>query len=43
MKKDIGKKWVAETTEISAMFGGLIKTKRKFLKNSLPSFITIFL
>ena len=31
--KDIGKKWLQEATEISAMLSGLIKTKRGFLKN----------
>jgi len=30
--KDIGKKWISEATEISAMLGGLIKTKKGFLK-----------
>jgi len=29
--KDVGKKWMRETTEISAMLGGLIKTKKGFL------------
>lgn len=29
--KDIGKKWVAEATEISSMLSGLIKTKRGFI------------
>ena len=32
--KDVGKKWLAEATEISAMLSGLIKTKRGFLKNN---------
>ena len=41
--KDIGNKWIAVTTEISAMLSGLIKTKRGFLKNSLASFIALFL
>ena len=31
--KDIGKKWLAEAKEISAMLSGLIKTKRGFLKD----------
>ena len=30
--KDVGKKWLQEATEISAMLSGLIKTKRGFLK-----------
>ncbi|MGB9441491.1 MAG: hypothetical protein WCB15_26355, partial [Desulfobacterales bacterium] len=30
--KDVGKKWLKEATEISAMLNGLIKTKRGFLK-----------
>ncbi len=38
--KDIGKKWIAETTEISAMLSGLIKTKRGFLKNTLAFFVS---
>ena len=29
--KDMGKRWIGEATEISAMLGGLIKTKRGFL------------
>ena len=33
--KDIGRKWIAETTEILAMLSGLIKTKRGFLRNTL--------
>ena len=31
--KDIGKKWIGETTEISSMLSGLIKTKRGFLES----------
>ena len=31
--KNVGKKWLQEATEISAMLSGLIKTKRGFLKN----------
>ena len=31
--KDIGKKWLEEAKEISAMLSGLIKTKRGFLKS----------
>ena len=31
---DVGKKWLKETTEISAMLSGLIKTKKRFLKNT---------
>jgi hypothetical protein len=30
--KDVGKKWLKEATEISAMLSGLIKTKKSFLK-----------
>jgi four helix bundle protein len=30
--KDVGKKWIREATEISAMLSGLIKTKKGFLK-----------
>jgi len=30
--KDVGKKWLKEATEISAMLNSLIKTKRGFLK-----------
>jgi four helix bundle protein len=29
---EVGSKWVAETEELSNMIGGLIKTKRSFLK-----------
>jgi four helix bundle protein len=29
--KEIGKKWLQETTEISLMLGGLIKTKKSFV------------
>ena len=32
--KDIGKRWLGEATEISAMLGGLMKTKRGFLENN---------
>jgi four helix bundle protein len=32
--KDVGKKWLEEATETSAMLSGLIKTKRGFLKNN---------
>jgi hypothetical protein len=31
--KNIGKKWLEEATEISAMLSGLIKTKRGFLES----------
>ena len=31
--KDIGKKWGGESTEISSMLSGLIKTKRSFLES----------
>ena len=33
--KDVGKKWLQEATEISAMLSGLIKTKRGFLKKQM--------
>jgi len=33
--KDLGKKWIQDTIEISSMLSGLIKTKRGFLKNTL--------
>ena len=39
--KDLGRKWIKETVEISSMLSGLIKTKRGFLKNSL-SFLVSF-
>lgn len=29
--KEIGRSWLAETTEISSMLAGLIKTRRKFV------------
>ncbi len=29
---DLGKRWIPETEELSNMIGGLIKTKRNFLK-----------
>jgi len=29
---DLGKRWIPETEELSHMLGGLIKTKRSFLK-----------
>ena len=32
---EVGSQWVAETEEISNMIGGLIKTKRRFLKGTL--------
>jgi four helix bundle protein len=32
IKKPVGRKLIEETHEISAMLGGLIKTKRTFLK-----------
>ncbi len=41
--KDIGNKWITETTEISAMLSGLIKTKRGFLKNTLSLIISFIL
>ena len=33
ISKDVGKKWIADATEISSMRSGLIKTKRGFIKN----------
>jgi four helix bundle protein len=41
--KDIGKKWIQETVELSSMLSGLIKTKRGFLKNSLTSIIALII
>ena len=41
--KDIGRKWIAETTEILAMLSGLIKTKRGFLRNTLAFIISFVL
>ena len=41
--KDVGKRWVQETIEISSMLSGLIKTKRGFLKNTLASLIALVL
>ena len=41
--KDVGKKWIQETLEISSMISGLIKTKRGFLKSNLSSLISFFL
>jgi four helix bundle protein len=41
--KDIGKRWLAEANEISAMLSGLIKTKRGFLKNTIVSLISFYL
>ena len=41
--KDVGKKWIEETLEISSMISGLIKTKRGFLKSNLSSLISFFL
>ena len=41
--KDIGRKWVGETTEISSMLSGLIKTKRGFLKNTIAFLISFSL
>ena len=40
--KDVGKKWVQETIEISSMLSGLIKTKRGFLKNTLSLVVSFF-
>jgi four helix bundle protein len=41
--KDVGKKWVQETIEISSMLSGLIKTKRGFLKNTLSLLVSFIL
>ena len=41
--KNVGKKWIQETIEISSMLSGLIKTKRGFLKNALVFMISFFL
>ena len=41
--KEVGKKWIQETIEISSMLSGLIKTKRGFLKNTLSVFISFVL
>ena len=43
ISKDIGRKWVGETTEISSMLSGLIKTKRGFLKNTIAFLISFSL
>ena len=41
--KDLGRKWIKETIEISSMISGLIKTKRGFLKNSLAFLLSFVL
>jgi hypothetical protein len=42
--KDVGKKWLQEATEISAVLSGLIKTKRGFLKiNEIINIFTFLL
>jgi hypothetical protein len=41
--KDIGTKWVAETNEISAMLGGLIKARPGFLKNAVTFLFSFIL
>ena len=33
IEKEVGRQWLKEAVEISSMLGGLIKTKRGFLKN----------
>ena len=43
ISKDIGRKWVGETTEISSMLSGLINTKRGFLKNTIAFLISFSL
>lgn len=32
IEKDVGQEWIKETQEISSMLGGLIKTKKGFIK-----------
>ncbi len=41
--KDVGKKWIQETIEMSSMLSGLIKTKRGFLKNTLAFIVSFVL
>ena len=41
--KNVGKKWIQETIEISSMLSGLIKTKRGFLKNALIFMVSFVL
>ena len=41
--KDLGKKWIQETIEISSMLSGLIKTKRGFLKKTLAFLVSFVL
>ena len=41
--KDIGKKWIQESIEISSMLSQLNENKKGFLKNSLSSIISFFL
>ena len=43
ISKDIGRKWIQESIEISSMLSGLIKTKRGFLKNSLAFLLSFVL
>ena len=40
--KDVGKKWIQETVEISSMISGLIKTKRSFIQRNIASLISFF-
>jgi len=41
--KEVGKKWVQETIEITSMLSGLIKTKRGFLKSTLALLVAFVL
>ena len=41
--KNIGKKWIQESIEISSMLASLMKTKKGFIKNSLSSIVSFFL
>ena len=43
ISKTIGQKWILETTEISSMLSGLIKTKRGFIKNTLAFLVSFVL
>lgn len=33
ISKEVGEEWLKETSEISSMLGGLIKTKKGFIRN----------
>lgn len=47
INKQVGSQWINEANEISAMLSGLIKTKRRFIRNKVLTFIllpvTVFL